>query len=165
MDADKEGFLRNSTSLIQTIGRAARNVNGQVVLYADVITGSIKQAVRETDRRRKIQIEYNKQHGITPKTIEKNIRNILEEFGLSSSKNKNTKTLKQKRDRTIAELDTLGDGRPTEEIIRDKEKQMRKSAKNLQFELAAILRDEIHELSKKSDVSSRGGAKRRRGNL
>lgn len=154
LDADKEGFLRNATSLIQTIGRAARNVNGQVVLYADVITGSIKQAVHETDRRRNIQIEYNKQHGITPKTIEKNIRNILEEFGLSSSKHKNMKTLKQKKAEEVAKLDTLGDARPIAEIIKDKETQMRESAKNLQFELAAILRDEIREL-KKLSISKR----------
>jgi excinuclease ABC subunit B len=149
LDADKEGFLRNSTSLIQTIGRAARNINGQVILYADQITGSIKQAVSETERRRKIQIEYNKKNEITPKTIEKNIRNILEEFGLSSSKHKNIKTSKQKKAEEVARLDMLGDARPIAEIIKDKEKQMRQAAKNLEFELATILRDEIRELAKK----------------
>lgn len=145
LDADKEGFLRSQTSLIQTIGRAARNVNGMVVLYADEITGSIKRAVKETDRRRKIQIEYNEEHGITPKTIEKNIRNILEEFGITSTK-KDIK--KERRGREIVKLDTLGDARPVAEIIKDKEKQMREAAKNLEFELAAILRDEIRELKK-----------------
>jgi excinuclease ABC subunit B len=160
LDADKEGFLRSATSLVQTIGRAARNVNGQVILYADELTGSIKRAIRETERRREIQLAYNKEHGITPKTIEKSIRNILEEFGISSSKHKNIKTLKQKRDRTITELDTLGDGRPTVEIIKDKEKQMREAAKNLEFELAAILRDEIATLKK--TVSSKQTTEKRK---
>ena len=147
LDADKEGFLRSTTSLVQTIGRAARNVNGQVVMYADELTGSIKRAIRETDRRREIQLAYNKEHGITPKTIEKSIRNILEEFGISSAK-KNVK--RDKRGREITKLDTLGDARPVAEIIKDKEKQMREAAKNLEFELAAILRDEIRELRKKA---------------
>ncbi|MFA5127389.1 MAG: excinuclease ABC subunit UvrB [Patescibacteria group bacterium] len=149
LDADKEGFLRSTTSLVQTIGRAARNVNGQVVMYADALTNSIKRAIHETDRRRKIQLEYNKQHGITPKTIEKSIRNILEEFGISSTKNKSKKSFREKQAESIAKLDTLGDARPVLEIIKDKEKQMREAAKNLEFELAAILRDEIRELNKK----------------
>jgi len=146
LDADKEGFLRSETSLIQTIGRAARNVNGQVLIYADNITNSIKRAVSETDRRRKIQLAYNKKHNITPKTIEKSIRNILEEFGLTVRNTKGTKV------RTISkktlELDLIGDGRPLEEIIIEKEKLMKDAAKNLEFELAAILRDEIRELTK-----------------
>ncbi|MDO8509776.1 MAG: helicase-related protein, partial [bacterium] len=149
LDADKEGFLRSATSLIQTIGRAARNVNGQVVLYADHMTGSIEKALGETNRRRKVQLAYNKKHGITPKTIEKSIRNILEEFGISSS-NKNVKKNRNKKSGigSVAQLDILGDDRPLPEIIKDKEQQMRDAAKNLEFELAAILRDEIHELSK-----------------
>jgi len=149
LDADKEGFLRSNTSLIQTIGRAARNVNGQVVLYADNITGSIKQAMSETNRRRKIQLDYNKTHGITPKTIEKNIRNILEEFGISSSQDKKTRKKGKGRMESITQLDTLGDIRPLDVIIKDKEKQMKEAAKALEFELAAILRDEIGELKKK----------------
>lgn len=148
LDADKEGFLRSTTSLVQTIGRAARNVNGQVVMYADVLTGSIKKAMRETERRREIQLAYNKEHGITPKTIEKNIRNILEEFGITSTKQS---AKSSKRGREIAKLDTLGDARPVPEIIKEKESQMREAAKNLEFELAAILRDEIHELKKKAE--------------
>lgn len=148
LDADKEGFLRNETSLIQTIGRAARNVNGQVVLYADNITNSIKQAVKETDRRRKIQLEYNKKHGITPKTIEKNIKNILAEFGITP-KSYTAKKLKDKsRAKAILSLDLQGDKRPIAEIIKEKEQQMKMAAKNLEFELAAILRDEIRELKK-----------------
>ncbi len=140
LDADKEGFLRNETSLIQTIGRAARNVNGKVVLYADEITKSIDRAVKETDRRRKIQIEYNKEHGITPKTIEKSIKNILEEFGL---KTKNSKNIKE-----ILKMDLKGDDRPIKEIIKEKKEKMRDAANNLEFELALILRDEIKQLEK-----------------
>ena len=147
LDADKEGFLRSETSLIQTIGRAARNINGQVLLYADNITGSIKRAIDETERRRKIQIEYNKKHGITPQTIKKHIKNILEEFGIDINKSKqNNRT---KRTKKILDLDLSGDKRPIDEIIKDKEKKMREAAEKLEFELATILRDEIVQLSKK----------------
>lgn len=147
LDADKEGFLRSETSLVQTIGRAARNVNGQVILYADHITGSMKKAMSETDRRRNIQLAYNKKHGITPKTIQKTIRNILEEFGISSTETRNAKKKGKNRMAEITKLDTLGDMRPLDVIIKEKEKQMREAAKGLEFELAAILRDEIHELA------------------
>ena len=147
LDADKEGFLRSSTSLIQTIGRAARNVNGQVVLYADNITGSIKKAVDETDRRRKIQLAYNKEHGITPKTIEKAIKNILEDFGLILNEEKQKGKLKRKvKKLSVTDLDLLGDARPLEIIIKEKEKLMREAAEHLEFELAVILRDEVREL-------------------
>jgi len=149
LDADKEGFLRSATSLIQTTGRAARNVNGQVVMYADTITKSIKKAIRETDRRRKIQLAHNKKNGITPKTIEKSIKNILEEFGVSVEKGKQAG--KAKRNKQLLQLDLAGDGRPIAEIIKDKEKKMRIAAKDLQFELAAILRDEVRELKKIKD--------------
>lgn len=151
LDADKEGFLRSAKSLIQTIGRAARNVNGQVVLYADNITGSITKALEETARRRVIQLKYNKDHGITPKTIEKAIKNILEEFGITSQSGKDKKSGKmgKKGKHSVAQLDTIGDGRPVEEIIKDKQKQMKEAVKNLEFELAAILRDEIRELKLK----------------
>jgi excinuclease ABC subunit B len=150
LDADKEGFLRNDTSLIQTIGRAARNVNGEVILYADRITDSIKRAISETDRRRKIQLEYNEKHGITPKTIEKNIKNILEEFGITTTQKQNNRTTHHaKKADSITKLDLMGDDRPIEEIIKDKENKMREAAKELQFELAAILRDEVRELRKR----------------
>ncbi len=147
LDADKEGFLRSETSLIQTIGRAARNVNGQVVLYADHSTGSIERAVAETNRRRAIQLAYNTEHGITPKTIEKTIRNILEEFGISE-KNKEHGT-RNKKNHTLSttDLDLLGDARPLKDIIKDKEAQMKEAARTLEFELAAILRDEVRELT------------------
>lgn len=143
LDADKEGFLRNETSLIQTIGRAARNVNGQVVLYADHITDSIKKAVEETERRREIQLKYNQEHGITPKTIEKEIKNILEQFGLE-----NRKLEGKKRSQKILEMDLAGDARPLKEIIQDKKQKMKQAAESLEFELAALLRDEIKELEK-----------------
>lgn len=143
LDADKEGFLRNETSLIQTIGRAARNVNGQVVLYADQITGSIKRAIEETERRRAIQIAYNKEHKITPKTIQKEIKNILEQFGLENRKNQS-----KNRNKKILEMDLVGDARPLKEIIKDKKLKMKEAAEALEFELATILRDEIKELER-----------------
>lgn len=143
LDADKEGFLRNETSLIQTIGRAARNVNGQVVLYADQITGSIKRAIEETERRRAIQIAYNKEHKITPKTIQKEIKNILEQFGLENRKNQG-----KNRSKKILEMDLVGDARPLKEIIKDKKIKMKEAAEALEFELATILRDEIKELER-----------------
>lgn len=140
LDADKEGFLRSETSLIQTIGRAARNVRGQVLLYADQMTGSMERAIRETERRRKKQTEYNKKHGVTPRTIEKVIKDII---GRATKK-------QDAKERRILELDLLGEkGKNIEEIIKEKERQMKEAAKNLQFELAAILRDEIRELKKK----------------
>jgi len=153
LNADKEGFLRSETSLVQTIGRAARNVNGKVILYADHMTGSIERAIEETDRRRTRQLAYNKKHGITPKTIEKSIRNILEEFGLSSSKDSAGKNARSKRIREIARLDMMGDGRSIEVIIKYKQVKMKEAAKNLEFEVAAILRDEIRELSARDKTS------------
>jgi excinuclease ABC subunit B len=137
LDADKEGFLRSETSLIQTIGRAARNVRGQVVLYADHITGSMERAIRETERRRKLQMEYNKKHGITPQTIKKAIKDIVGE------EDKRQKI----KDKRILDLDLIGENdKSFEEIIAEKEKQMKEAAQNLDFELAALLRDEIKVL-------------------
>lgn len=134
MDADKEGFLRSEVSLIQTIGRAARNVEGEVLIYADQITGSIERAVAETDRRRALQVAYNKAHGITPTTIVKAITDILpnvdEILKLETKPVPKSKTGMQK-------------------LIADKEREMREAAKRLDFELAALLRDEIKELYKK----------------
>ena len=133
LDADKEGFLRSETSLIQTIGRAARNVHGEVLIYADQITGSIKRAVAETDRRRNLQLEYNKKHSITPKTIQKAITDILpvEEI------------LK-------LEMKPIPKSGPAlAKLITEKEREMKEAAKQLDFELAAILRDEVRALTKK----------------
>ncbi len=145
IDADKEGFLRSDTSLIQTIGRAARNVNGQVVLYADTITGSMKRAMDETERRREKQLAYNEKHGITPKTIIKNIVDYSEEFGLSEDPQGKLGNIKD-----VIAFEEVGEQDKTvEERIKIKEKQMKEASSQLQFEVAAILRDEIRELQKK----------------
>jgi excinuclease ABC subunit B len=164
LDADKEGFLRSETSLIQTIGRAARNVEGKVILYADHMTGSIERAVGETNRRRKIQMEYNEKHGITPQTIIKHIRDITEHlesehekavkanllvdrevFGLDREK-----LLKAKKKAMEGEplSDELFDRMLMEKLLKVKRKQMAEAVKELDFETAAILRDEIHALEK-----------------
>ncbi|MFA6018076.1 MAG: excinuclease ABC subunit UvrB [Patescibacteria group bacterium] len=138
LDADKEGFLRSETSLVQTIGRAARNVNGQVVLYADVMTGSLKRALAETERRRNIQIAYNKKHGITPKTISKVIKDIRAELDGGGDRDI-SKVLDIELSASPAEI---------EEVIKEKEIEMDKASANLLFETAAILRDEIAALKK-----------------
>lgn len=137
LDADKEGFLRSETALIQTIGRAARNVRGQVILYADEITGSLKRAIDVTNRRREKQIAYNKKNNITPQTIKKNIKDITKELGVGEASVKE-----------ILKLETMPDSRSLDEIISQKQRQMKEAASELQFELAAILRDEIKELKK-----------------
>lgn len=134
LDADKEGFLRSERSLIQTIGRAARNVQGQVLLYADQITDSLKKAIDETNRRRKIQETYNKEHNITPQSVSKAITSIIErEIGESIGLDKIEKELAR------GNIDAM---------IKDKERQMKLAAQELQFELAAILRDEVIKLKK-----------------
>ncbi len=131
LDADKEGFLRSETALIQTIGRAARNADGQVILYADKITPSMRRAIDETERRRKKQNAYNKAHGITPKTIRKDVRQLLENTEPSERDARPVKQMtKAERQQLIAKL----------------EKQMKEAAKMLEFELAATLRDQIIEL-------------------
>lgn len=133
LDADKEGFLRSETALIQIIGRAARNADGRVALYADRITGSIDSAMKETNRRRKLQTEYNTEHGITPATIKKNIHDITEH--LESDHDKAV--------RANISLDERVFAKNPEKLIRIKEKEMRRAVKALDFETAAILRDEI----------------------
>ena len=141
LDADKEGFLRSETSLIQTIGRAARNVRGEVLIYADKITGSISRAVKETDRRREIQLAYNKKHGITPKTIVKTIRDILP----------NVEEILKLEMKPIPKSKTA-----LQKLIADKTREMKEAAKQLDFELAAILRDEIGALTKKAKAKVSG---------
>jgi excinuclease ABC subunit B len=136
LDADKEGFLRSETSLIQTIGRAARNVEGRVILYADRTTGSMERALRETDRRRQKQLEYNAEHGITPTTIKRNIQDILSHVS----------------NRDSVMVDTGDEDRPhlvghnLKAYIADLEQRMRKAAGDLEFEEAGRLRDEIRRL-------------------
>ena len=132
LDADKEGFLRSETSLIQTIGRAARNASGQVIMYADTVTGSMERAITETERRRSIQTAYNTEHGITPKTIIKNVRDVLE----ITSKPKLEKKLNKKK-MSVSEKQQLIDKLTAE---------MKNAAKLLEFEHAAYLRDKIKEL-------------------
>ena len=139
LDADKEGFLRSETSLIQTIGRAARNVKGRVVLYADVVTGSMEKAITETNRRRKIQIAYNKKHNITPTTIKKNIKDITDQL----------RTEHQKAIGTLLEIDRELYKKNPKKLIKEKRRQMEEAVKILDFETAAIIRDEIRELEKK----------------
>lgn len=147
LDADKEGFLRSETSLIQTIGRAARNIDGRVILYADNMTGGMERAIGETNRRRKLQMEYNKFHGITPKTIEKKIHDITE--GMESEHDKAVKEL--------LILDRATYGGDKRKMIRDKEKQMAEAVKVLDFETAAILRDEIKMLKDTKSLGHKAG--------
>ena len=135
LDADKEGFLRSETSLIQTIGRAARNVDGRVILYADRVTGSMERAMRETDRRREKQLEYNAEHGITPLTIKRNISDVL-----SHLSNRDQVTIEIDEDRPHMV------GHNLRGYIEDLEKRMRKAAGDLEFEEAGRLRDEIRSL-------------------
>ena len=132
LDADKEGFLRSETSLIQTIGRAARNAGGKVIMYADAVTGAMRAAIDETERRRKIQNEYNELHGIVPKTIVKSVRDLIEISSPTAEvrKDSGVKMTKVEREAAIAKL----------------EKQMRKAAQMMEYEYAAVLRDQIIEL-------------------
>ncbi|MDO8564831.1 MAG: helicase-related protein, partial [bacterium] len=143
LDADREGFLRSTTSLIQIIGRAARNVLGRVILYADTQTASIEKAIGETNRRRTIQTEYNKKHGITPKTIIKNIRDITETLGLEH---------KEAVARLLAIDREALKHRTAAQIIAEKRRQMNGAVKILDFETAALLRDEMKELEKLSEI-------------
>ena len=135
LDADKEGFLRSDTSLIQTIGRAARNANGKVIMYADNITDSMKRAIEETKRRREIQQKYNVEHNITPQTIQKTIKNMIETTKVAETAAKYT----NKQGRKLSPKDKL-------DLIDKLQQEMQAAAKNLQFELAANLRDMIIEL-------------------
>ncbi len=147
LDADKEGFLRSETSLIQTIGRAARNVRGQVVLYADTITGSMKRAMQETERRREKQLAHNRLHSITPKTIRKAHEDLGALLGLES---------KSDRVKDILALEQLPETHRLDHVIKQKQKEMKEAAKELQFELAAILRDEIAILEKEIKKREKG---------
>ncbi len=138
LDADKEGFLRSETSLIQTIGRAARNADGHVIMYADTITDSMKRAMDETERRRGIQMQYNEEHGITPQTVRKAVRDLI-----SISKKVAQSELKMEKDPESMSKEEL------EKVIKDISKQMRKAAADLNFEAAAELRDKMIELKQK----------------
>ena len=137
LDADKEGFLRSETSLIQTIGRAARNAEGHVIMYADTITDSMRAALDETQRRREVQMAYNEEHGITPKTIQKAVRDLI-----SVSRKVAASELQMEKD-----LESMSE-KELEKLIKELEKQMKKAAADLNFEAAAELRDKLIELKK-----------------
>ena len=132
LDADKEGFLRSESSLIQTIGRAARNSDGKVIMYADSVTGSMERAIAETNRRRELQLKYNEEHGIVPKTIIKDVRDVIE---ISTKEEVNGKTSEKKLSK-----------KERDELIAKLTAQMKEAAKLLEFEHAAYLRDKINEL-------------------
>jgi excinuclease ABC subunit B len=136
LDADKEGFLRAERSLIQTIGRAARNANGKVIMYADSITRSMERAISETNRRRKIQNEYNEANGIVPKTVIKGIRDIIDVGARDDDQGKAAKSKKPKK-LTASER---------EKLIEKLTREMKDAARTLEFEKAAYLRDEIKKL-------------------
>ncbi len=136
LDADKEGYLRSERSLIQTAGRAARNVKGKVIMYADVITGSMRRAIEETERRRKKQVEFNRVHGIVPATVKKAVRSVIEATQAAEDQAEYSTSLKYK-EMSLAEL---------KKLITKLEKEMRKAAQHLDFERAAELRDALIEL-------------------
>ena len=138
LDADKEGFLRSGTSLIQTIGRAARNAEGHVIMYADTITDSMRMALDETSRRRKIQMQYNEEHGITPTTIKKAVRDLI-----SISRVIAKEELRFEKDPESMDRKEL------EKLIAEVQKKMQRAAADLNFEAAAELRDKMVELKEK----------------
>ena len=140
LDADKEGFLRSETSLIQTIGRAARNSESKVIMYADNITKSMDKSIKETERRRVIQMEYNEEHNITPTTVIKGVRDIIEATKVSEEKENYEDEVKKAAKKDI----------PVEKLIEQYEEEMKEAAKNLQFERAAELRDIIKDLKENS---------------
>lgn len=150
LDADKEGFLRSETSLIQTIGRAARNVLGRVILYADTMTGSLERAIGETNRRRTLQLAYNKEHGITPTTIKKEIRDIAE-------------TLRSEHEKTVDELlalDALAYKDDPKALVKRKREEMAAAVEELDFETAALIRDEIYRLEGKTGSEKKPRARK-----
>ena len=137
LDADKEGFLRSETSLIQTIGRAARNSDGHVIMYADVITDSMDKAISETNRRRKIQQQYNEEHGITPQTIKKAVRDLISI----------SKAADEKPEALTKDAESMSE-KELKALIAKLTKKMHSAAADLNFEAAAALRDEIVDLKK-----------------
>src|SRR3989344_5181405 len=154
LDADKEGFLRSEVSLIQTMGRAARNLNGRVILYADQMTGSMERAISETSRRRAVQVAYNKKHHITPTTISKRINDIVGD-------------IERARTRAVTELtqlDVAAFGGDTVKLIAEKRRQMHAAADQLDFETAALIRDEIRKLEegiKATKKKAKAGTKKK----
>jgi excinuclease ABC subunit B len=151
-DADKEGFLRSEQSLIQTIGRAARHLNGKAILYADKITGSMQRAIDETERRRAMQIEHNKKNGITPTSIVKGVKDIMEGAYAATGQNRRDRQAAQAN----AAYDVIGGAEPIKNIakeIKRLEEKMYQHARNLEFEEAAQTRDLLGKLREKSLAS------------
>ena len=140
LDADKEGFLRGETSLIQTIGRAARNVRGTVLMYADRETEAMRAAIRETDRRREIQLAYNREHGITPETVQKGISDISDFLAMES------RAAPARRRRVRGDGEAIRSPAELEKLIVELEEEMLAAAEDLRFEEAARIRDELKEL-------------------
>jgi excinuclease ABC subunit B len=158
LDADKEGFLRSDNSLIQTMGRAARNVNGRVILYADSITGSMRRAMDETQRRREIQLAHNQKHGFVPRTIRKSVQDVMEgaradttDFGYKAGRKK------RGAEEAAPNLRMLSPEQIVREIKR-LEAQMYKHARNLEFEEAAKIRDAIEKMKQQELGLVGGGA-------
>ena len=140
LDADKEGFLRGETSLIQTIGRAARNVRGHVLMYADKETEAMRKAIEETDRRREIQLAYNREHGITPETVQKGISDIAEFLSMESRVAPDRRRRVRSGDGEAMSREQL------ERVVVELEEEMLAAAEDLRFEEAARIRDELKEL-------------------
>jgi excinuclease ABC subunit B len=151
LDADKEGFLRSDTSLIQTIGRAARNVDGTVLMYADEVTDSMKAAISETQRRRKIQLAFNREHGIDPQSIRKKVSDILLSMAVDGGKAPSPDRGRRRRERVEMPTEEL------ERLIQSLEEEMHQAAKELRFEYAARLRDEVVDLRKELKALRRAG--------
>jgi excinuclease ABC subunit B len=151
LDADKEGFLRSDTSLIQTIGRAARNVDGTVLMYADEVTDSMKAAISETQRRRKIQLSFNREHGIDPQSIRKKVSDILLSMAVDGGKAPSPDRRRRRRERVEMPTEEL------ERLIQSLEEEMHQAAKELRFEYAARLRDEVVDLRKELKALRQAG--------
>jgi len=143
LDADKEGFLRSERSLMQTAGRAARNAAGKVILYADQVTDSMEKVIAETERRRKVQAKYNKEHGITPQTIRKTIEEIMQATTAADAKSSTDAKLAALKKKSRIDVMTQWE---REELIERLEKEMLRAAETLEFERAAKLRDELNRL-------------------
>ena len=150
LDADKEGFLRSTRSLIQTIGRAARNLHGRAILYADRITGSMKQAMEETDRRRVKQHAYNVEHGITPKGVAKSVKNIIDGVPGGGYERKSGRKTGKEKYAIAEEIKMYGAMTPSEvsKQLEMLEKEMYEHARNLEFEQAAAIRDKIKQIDR-----------------
>jgi excinuclease ABC subunit B len=141
LDADNQGFLRSETAMIQIAGRAARNVDGQVIMYADEITPSMEKVIRETERRRNAQLDYNSEHGITPATIEKAVRDLIDR-----------ESVEEEEEIERVDVETIMSQEEAALIIAELERDMREAAENLEFEKAAALRDQIAELKETMSV-------------